>query len=285
MKSIEITRVTKEVKKLLVKASFSLPADIREAVELAIKREPGRRAKDILKLILENEQISGRQRLPLCQDCGLVYIDMDIGRDVIIEKAGELNKQINRTVADTYNKNYLRKSVVNDPLYKRKNTSDNTPAIIHTSFTGDSGIHIKLYLKGGGSENCSALYMLDPSAGEERIMELVVKRVREIVTKCCPPVILGIGIGGSSSEVTQMARVASFRNIKKRNPDKKYEELEGRILEAVNKTGIGPQGLGGETTALACNIEYAPCHMATLPLAIFMGCHSMRRADSKISPP
>jgi len=285
MKSIKISRITKEVRRLLIKASFNLPVDIREAIELALRRESSHRAKNILKLILENEQVSVKHKLPLCQDCGLVYIDIDIGRDINIEKAGELNELINRTVADTYNKNYLRKSVVTDPLYKRKNTSDNTPAIIHTFFTRGTGVHIKLYLKGGGSENCSILYMLDPSTGEDGIIELVVKRVREIVTKCCPPVILGIGIGGSSSEVTQMARNASFRNIKSRNPDKKYEELEGRILEAVNRTGIGPQGLGGDTTALACNIEYAPCHMATLPLAIFMGCHSMRRADSKISPP
>ncbi len=285
MKSIKITKITKEVRKLLIKASFNLPFDIKEAVELAISREPSKRAKNILKLILKNEKIASKQKLPLCQDCGLVYIDIDIGSDVSIEKAGELNELINKTVADTYNKNYLRKSVITDPLYERKNTSDNTPAIIHTYFTRETGIHIKLYLKGGGSENCSILCMLDPSVGEDEIIELVVDRVREKVTKCCPPVILGIGIGGSSSEVTQLARIASFRNLRKRNSDKKYEELEDKILEAVNKTGIGPQGLGGETTALACNIEYAPCHMATFPLAIFMGCHSMRRADSKISPP
>jgi fumarate hydratase subunit alpha len=285
MKSIKIIKITEQVKKLLIKSSFGLPPDIEEALAVAMMRESNQRAKEILKLILKNEEVAGRQKLPLCQDCGLVYVDIDIGRDVIIEEAGDLKELINKEVADTYNKYYLRRSVVTDPLYERKNTSDNTPAIIHTFFTQGTGIHIKLYLKGGGSENCSALYMLDPSTEEDEIIKLAVNRVRETVTKCCPPVILGIGIGGSSSEVAQLARVASFRDIRKRNPDNRYKKLEGRILEAVNKTGIGPQGLGGETTALACNIEYAPCHMATLPLAIFMGCHSMRRADSKISPP
>jgi len=285
MKSIKIIKITEQVRKLLIKASFGLPTDIEEALAAAMKRESNHRAKEILKLILKNEEVSGRGKLPLCQDCGLVYVDIGIGRDVIIEDAGELTESINKEVADTYSKYYLRRSVVTDPLYERKNTSDNTPAIIHTFFTQGSGIHIRLYLKGGGSENCSALYMLDPSTVEDEIINLVVDRVKEIVTKCCPPVILGIGIGGSSSEVAQLARIASFRDIRKRNPDKRYGKLEERILEAVNKTGIGPQGLGGETTALACNIEYAPCHMATLPFAIFMGCHSMRRADSKISPP
>ncbi len=285
MKSIKIIKITEQVRELLIKASFGLPPDIEEALAAAMKRESNHRAKEILKLILKNEEVSGREKLPLCQDCGLVYVDIEIGRDVVIEDAGELTELINKEVADTYSEYYLRRSVVTDPLYERKNTSDNTPAIIHTFFTQGSGIHIRLYLKGGGSENCSALYMLDPSTVEDEIINLVVDRVKEIVTKCCPPVILGIGIGGSSSEVAQLARIASFRDIRKRNPDKRYGKLEGRILEAVNKTGIGPQGLGGETTALACNIEYAPCHMATLPFAIFMGCHSMRRADSKISPP
>jgi fumarate hydratase subunit alpha len=283
MKSIKITTITTEVKKLLIEASFNLPSDITSALENAIKTETGAGAKKILELIIENAKIAHEQKLPLCQDCGLAYIDLDIGPDICIEDSGNLRALLNQAVADTYAASYLRKSVVSDPLFERKNTSGNTPAVISTNFTLTPGLHIKVYLKGGGSENCSYLYMLNPSSGESEIISLVLDLVKNNVTRCCPPVIIGIGIGGSSSYVTKLALLASFRNLEARNPDKRYEGLEEKILDAVNKTGIGPQGLGGRTTALACNIEYAPCHMASLPAAVFMGCHSTRRADSKIS--
>lgn len=285
MKNIKITTITEEIRKLLIKASFNLPDDITEAVKNAVKKEKSHRAREILGLILENAEIAREQKLPLCQDCGLVYIDISIGRDICIEESGCLDDLLNQTVAETYNSNYLRKSVVSDPLYERKNTSGNIPAIIHTGFTKDTFLHLKVYLKGGGSENCSYLYMLNPSNGEDEIVKLILDQVKKNVTRCCPPAVIGIGIGGSSSDVTRLARIASFRNLKDRNPDIRYRKLEEKILNAVNETGIGPQGLGGRTTALACNIEYAPCHIASLPLAIFFGCHSTRRADSKISPP
>jgi fumarate hydratase subunit alpha len=285
MKSIEITTVTKEVGKLLIEASFNLPGDIKDALKTAVRKETDTRAKKILGLILENAETAGEQKLPLCQDCGSVYIDIDIGPDICIENGGSLKNSLDQAVADTYRKNYLRKSIVSDPLYERKNTSDNTPAVISTGFTSVPGLHIKIYLKGGGSENCSYLYMLNPSAEESEIIGIVLNIVKENVTKCCPPVVIGIGLGSGASEVTGLARKASFRNLKIRNSDKKYRMLENKILKAVNETGIGPQGLGGRTTALACNIIYAPCHIATLPMAVFMGCHSLRRAESKISPP
>jgi fumarate hydratase subunit alpha len=285
MRSIKITTITEEIKKILIEASFNLPSDILKALETAVKEETFLCAKNILNLILKNAEVARRQKLPLCQDCGLVYIDIDVGREIYIEHVEDLSKLLNQAVAETYNNNYLRKSVVTDPLYDRKNTSGNTPALINVNFTPDDDVRLKVYLKGGGSENCSYLHMINPSAGEDEVIELVVNDVKENVTKCCPPVIVGVGMGGSSSEVTRLARMASFRNLEKRNPDERYRNLERRILKAVNQTGIGPQGLGGKTTALACNIEYAPCHMATLPLAVFMGCHSMRRAESNISPP
>ena len=285
MRNIKTTTIIKEAKRLLIEASFNLPCDVIEAVKSAAKKEISKRAKKILELTLENAKIAKKQKLPLCQDCGLVYIDLDIGPDICIEDSGSLNSLLNQAVADIYISNYLRKSIVSDPLYERKNTSDNTPAIISTSFTSSPGLHIKIYLKGGGSENCSYLYMLNPSTGEDEIIDLVLDVVKKNVTKCCPPVIVGIGVGGTSSEVVKLARTASFRNLEIRNPDKRYRQLEKKILNAINETGIGPQGLGGKTTALACNIEHAPCHMASFPLAVFMGCHSTRRADSKISPP
>ena len=285
MKSIKITTITEELRKLLIKANFNLPEDVTEAIRNAAREEKSCRAREILELILENAEIASKQKLPLCQDCGLVYIDLDIGRDICIEESGNLSDLLNQTVAETYNNNYLRKSVVSDPLYERKNTSGNIPAIIHTGFTQDSYLRLKVCLKGGGSENCSFLYMLEPSASEDDIIALILDEVKKNVTKSCPPVIIGVGIGGSSSEVTRLARIASFRNLEVRNSDNRYKRLEEKILNEVNKTGIGPQGLGGRTTALACNIEHAPCHIASLPLAVFFGCHSTRRADSKISPP
>ena len=235
--------------------------------------------------MLQNEKIARDEKLPLCQDCGVVYINIGIGSDIYIEDSENIKHELNRAVADIYRKNYLRNSIVNDPVFDRKNTGDNTPAIISIDFTSDAGIEVEVNLKGGGSENCSYLYMLNPSASEGEIIGIVLDIVKKNVTRCCPPGVIGIGIGSTASKVTEIARRAAFRNLKIRNSDSRYSSLEEKILKAVNKTGIGPQGLGGSTTALACNIEFAPCHMATLPLSIFMGCHSTRRASSKISPP
>jgi fumarate hydratase subunit alpha len=285
MKSIGITAITREVKKLLIEASYNLPGDIKSALKAASSQETSPRAKEIIDLILKNAEIAAEEKLPLCQDCGSVYIDIYIGPDICIEDSSDLNNMLNKAVAETYTKNYLRKSIVTSPLYGRKNTSDNTPAIISTSFNSVPGLQIKIYLKGGGSENCSYLYMLNPSIEEAEIIDVVLKTITDNVTRCCPPVIIGIGLGGGASEVTSLARKASFRDLNVRNRDKAYRKLEDKILKAANNTGIGPQGLGGKTTALACNIIHAPCHIATLPMAVFMGCHSLRRAESKISPP
>jgi fumarate hydratase subunit alpha len=285
MKSIKTKAIRSEVSKLLLEASFSLPQDIVEAIKNACKIETDSNAKKVLDYMLQNEKIAREGKLPLCQDCGVVYINIGIGSNIYIEDSENVKHELNRAVADIYRKNYLRNSIVNDPVFDRKNTGDNTPAIISIDFTSDAGIGVEVNLKGGGSENCSYLYMLNPSASEGEIIGIVLDIVKKNVTRCCPPGVIGIGIGSTASKVTDLARRAAFRNLKIRNSDSRYSSLEEKILKAVNKTGIGPQGLGGSTTALACNIEFAPCHMATLPLSIFMGCHSTRRASSKISPP
>ncbi|MBC7334083.1 MAG: fumarate hydratase, partial [Actinobacteria bacterium] len=283
---------------------FELPQDIIEALQNSLKNETNPLAIKILNLILENAKIAREQKLPLCQDCGNVYINLNIGRDVYVEvcsdhdgnskneKTGlevgfgasevDLIKAINSTVARVYNENYLRKSIVSDPLFERKNTKGNIPAIVDFSFCSNPGIEVEVLLKGGGSENCSYLFMLNPSATREKVVEIVTRTVKENVSRCCPPVIVGVGIGSTASKVMELSRKAAFRNLNIRNSDPRYRELEEEILEKVNSTGIGPQGLGGKTTALACNIEFSPCHMATLPLAISLGCHSTRRASSKI---
>jgi fumarate hydratase subunit alpha len=285
MKSIKITEIKIEIKNLLAKASFNLPEDIISAVKSAIRVETSENARIMLNYILENEKIARREILPLCQDCGTVYINLDIGPDICFEFDGnekDLNSVINQVVSQVFNEYYLRKSIVSDPLYDRKNTSTNTPAIIYTNFVSTPGLGIEVNIKGGGSENGSYLFMLNPSSTEDNIIDKVLGVIKENVTKCCPPVIIGIGVGSTASEVVKLARKANFRELNVRNSDPRYAALEEKILTKVNETGIGPQGLGGRTTALACNIEFAPCHMATLPLAVFLGCHSTRRAKKLI---
>ncbi len=283
MKNIKITKIKEKVKHLIVEASFNLPHDIREALEKARDNENNKTARQILSYILENEKISKKEKLPLCQDCGSVYVNVFIGKDICI--SGDLGRGINEAVSEVYGKYYLRKSIVDDPLYLRKNTNNNNPAIINIEYFNGQGLKLEVNLKGGGSENCSYLFMLNPSSAPEDIVNKVCGIVKKEVTKCCPPIIIGIGLGSTASEVTKLARRATFRNINKRNSNKDYRALEEKILEEVNLLNIGPQGLGGKTTALACNIEYRPCHMATLPMALFFGCHSLRRFSSKILPP
>ncbi|HAX17399.1 MAG TPA: fumarate hydratase [Actinobacteria bacterium] len=283
MRSIKIIKIKNQIKKLITAASFNLPSDIKDSVLRAFYAEKNITAKKILELILKNSEIAARKKIPLCQDCGNVYIDIHIGDNICIEKFSFLQDIANQAVAEAYAENYLRKSIVSDPLFKRINTNDNTPAYLNILPADNlNGLEISVFLKGGGSENCSFLYILNPSDGPEAISSNVLEAVRKNVTKSCPPVIIGIGIGATSSKVTELARKAAFRNLKIRNSDEKYRILEDDILEKINNTGIGPAGLGGLTTALAVNIEYMPCHMATLPVAVSFACHSLRRASSKI---
>jgi tartrate/fumarate subfamily iron-sulfur-dependent hydro-lyase alpha chain len=237
----------------------------------------------MLDMILKNAEIAAKKKMPLCQDCGTVYIDIDVGPDVCIEPGDKADYQtfydaLNDAVLEVYKGFYLRKSIVYDPLYGRENTRTNTPAIINIDYTNDPGLGIEVNLKGGGSENCSWLFMLNPSTTQDEIIDRVMELVRENVTRACPPVIIGIGLGATASEVTKLARKATFRDLNTRNSSPEYAELESAMLKKVNGSGIGPQGLCGKTTALAVNIEFAPCHIATLPLAVFFGCHSTRRA-------
>jgi fumarate hydratase subunit alpha len=282
MKNIKITTIKTRIAELISRASFDLPEDIKEAILRYREKETKSSALKILDLIIKNEQIARKEKLPLCQDCGNTYIDLDVGPDIFIEDSADLYRHIDMAVAGAYKKNYLRMSVVDDPLYERVNTGGNTPALVTIRYGIKAGLGISVTLKGGGSENCSYLSMENPSAGPDRIIELVMEIVRENVTKCCPPVIAGIGIGGTATEVVRLAKTAAFRRLDIRNDDKKYRILEEKILEEINSTGIGPQGLGGDTTAIGCNIEYAPCHMATLPVSVFLQCHSLRRAESRI---
>ncbi|MCL6087581.1 MAG: fumarate hydratase, partial [Actinobacteria bacterium] len=264
MKTIKIIKIKNLLRKLINRASFNLPDDILKAVLDALACEKNETARKILKLIIENAETAAVESVPLCQDCGTVYVEILIGKNTCIENFNEIDNAVNEVVAQVYTESYLRKSIVSDPLFDRKNTFTNTPAIISYGKIQDSveGVEIKVFLKGAGSDNCSYLYMMNPSSTPEEITAVVKDLVIKNATKSCPPLIIGIGIGSSASGVTELARKAAFREIGTGSPDERYKNLENIILNEVNSTGIGPAGLGGNTTALAVNIEYAPCHMA-----------------------
>ena len=285
MKTIKIIKIKNQLKKLINSASFNLPADVLNAIVEALACEKNKAARKILNLIIENAKTASIKKIPLCQDCGIVYVKLLIGKNTCIENFNEIENVINTAVAETYTESYLRKSIVGDPLFERKNTLTNNPAIISYSVADFEGLEIRIYLKGAGSDNCSYQFMLNPSATPEEITAIVKDLVIKNATKSCPPIIIGIGIGGSASRVSELALKAAFREMGSANTDERYENLEKNILREVNLTGIGPAGLGGSTTALAVNIEYAPCHMASMPLAVFFLCHSARRASAKISFP
>ena len=283
MNIVKISEVKNHLKKLIIEASLSLPADVLNAVLKAYASEENANAKKILSLIADNAKTAPVCMLPLCQDCGTVYVEILIGKNTCIENFEGIKDEINSTVKEVYIDSYLRKSIVDDPLFERKNTETNTPAIINFGSTDFEGIEINLSLKGGGSDNCSYLFMLSPTSSPEEITAIVKDLVVQNATKSCPPIIIGVGIGGGASKVMGLAMKAAFRNINVRNSDIRYSGLENTILKEVNSTGIGPAGLGGGSTALAVNIEFAPCHTAQMPLAVSFLCHSARRASAKIS--
>ena len=285
MKIIKITQIKNKLKELINGASFSLPADILNAILEAHVHEKNDNAKKILNLILENSKTAPVCRIPLCQDCGTVYVEILVGNNTCIENFSEIEDEINLTVEEAYKESYLRKSIVDDPLFERKNTGTNTPAIISFGTTNFEGIEINLSLKGGGSDNCSYLFMLNPSTTPEELTAIVKDLVLKNATKSCPPLIIGIGIGAGASKVMELAKKAAFRNLEMRNFDIRYSMLEKNILNEINSTGIGPAGLGGNTTAFAVNIEFEPCHIAEMPVAVSFLCHSARRASAKISFP
>jgi fumarate hydratase subunit alpha len=223
-------------------------------------------------MILENHRLAAREQRPACQDTGLAVVFLELGQDVRIE-GGDLVAAINEGVRRGYEKGYLRKSVVAEPLFERKNTRDNTPAIIHTSIVAGDKLKITLAPKGGGAENMSGVAMMIPAAGVEGVRKFVIEQVRKAGPNPCPPVVVGVGIGGNFEVAPLLAKKALVRPMGSRNPNPAYAALEDELLEAINKLGIGPQGLGGSTTALAVHVEYAPCHIASLPVAVNLNCH------------
>ena len=277
MRTIKAEAFIPVVKDLCVKAAYNLPEKYLRMLKKTASAAKGRE-KQLFELILKNADIAKKDLYPLCQDTGTAVLFVEIGQDIFIK--GDIEKAINCGVSLGFKEGYLRKSIVSDPLFLRKNTADNTPAIIHFSFIKGSKVKIKLILKGGGAENTSKLKMFSPCDGKEEIISFVTDTVKAAGAKACPPLVIGLGIGGNFEDCTLLAKKALLRTSTNKN--KLYRQLEKEILTAVNKTGIGPQGLGGTITALAVYAEYAPCHMASLPVAVNICCHSHRTAEAEL---
>jgi fumarate hydratase subunit alpha len=281
MRKISAIEIKEKVAKLCKKANYELPDDVKNAIKNAYKKEKSKLGKEVLYQIIKNYEIAQSNKVPICQDTGVAVFFIKIGKDVKIVD-GNLYNTINEGVRKGYKEGYLRASMVKDPLYNRENTLDNTPAIIHLEIVEGENLEITFVPKGGGAENMSKMIMLTPSDGEEEVENFVVKTVKEAGANACPPVIVGVGIGGNLESCSLLSKKALLREVGKQNPDLKYAQLERRILKKINNLGIGPAGFGGVFTSLAVHIEKAPCHIASLPICVNINCHAARKASLAI---
>ena len=258
-------------------ANYDLGEDVYNALKEGVSREESPVGKDVLSQLIENADIARSDRVPMCQDTGVAVVFVELGQDVHI-MGGLLADAINAGVAKGYKEGYLRKSMVSHPL-ERKNTGDNTPAVIYTDIVPGDKLKITIAPKGGGSENMSGIKMLKPSDGVEGVKKFVVELVKAAGSNPCPPIIVGVGIGGTMDKAAFLAKKALLREIGEHNPNPSDADLESELLKLVNDTGIGPAGLGGRVTALAVNVETYPCHIASLPLAVNIQCHAARHKE------
>ena len=275
MREISAEKISKAVGMAVIEANTKLPEDVRAALQMARLKESSPSAAHFLDIILENAQIAVQDKMALCQDTGMVVAHVELGQEVHVTGGG-LEAAINQGIRDGYQQGYLRKSVVNDP-FARINTGDNTPAIIHIHLVAGEALRITLLPKGAGSENMGQLIMLSPSAGIEGVKDFIIKVVKEAAGNPCPPIIVGVGVGGNMEKAALLAKHALLRQVGMPNPRSDLAEMEEEMLEKINGLGIGVQGLGGDTTALAVHIETYPTHIACLPVAVNLGCHSTRR--------
>ena len=283
-RSIEFKTVAEAVEKLCVDAAYNLGDDVLGALKEARGKETNPRAQGILDELIENAQIAKEDLIPLCQDTGLAVVFVEQGSDTFVESpAGRtMEDAINLGVAEAYERAYLRKSVVAEPLRNRSNTKTNTPAIIHHSFVPGDKIKISVMAKGGGCENKSQFRMFNPTTSVSEVVGWVVNVVIQAGANACPPFVVGVGIGGNFEKSCILSKKALLRKIGESNSDKFYADMEKDILEKVNASGLGPQGLGGDTTALGCFVEFSPCHIASLPAAVTIECHSHRHKSAII---
>jgi fumarate hydratase subunit alpha len=279
MRELKAEIVTNAVKRMCITANCVLPDDVRKRISLCREREDWESASAALGKIIENYEIAGRDRVPICQDTGVVCVFVEVGQDIRV--VGDLNEAINEGVRQGYDEGYLRKSVVADPL-RRKNTGDNTPAMIYYDIVSGDKLKITVAPKGFGSENMNRIAMLRPSDGIDGVKAFILKTVEEAGANPCPPIIVGIGIGGTFDKAALLAKKALLLPVNEVNEDPFYANLEDELLESINALGIGPQGFGGRTTALAVKILTMPTHIAGLPVAVNINCHAARHVREEL---
>ncbi|MEI6857237.1 fumarate hydratase [Psychrilyobacter sp.] len=277
MKNLDLNKVTNAVEKMCMEANFYLGSDVLDNIKRIAKTEASPVGKNILNQIITNHEIAQENQVPMCQDTGIVVVFLEIGTEVYID--GDIYEAVNEGIRRGYKKGFLRNSVVKDPL-DRVNTKDNTPGIIHMKLVpGSDKVKIIVAPKGGGSENMSAIRMLKPADGIEGIKEFVVETIKKAGGNPCPPIIVGVGIGGSFEKAALLAKESLMRDVNDSSSNPINAKLEDELLELVNKTGVGPMGLGGRNTALSVKVETYPCHIASLPVAININCHAARHKE------
>jgi fumarate hydratase subunit alpha len=277
MKEIKASEISRQVRELCLAANFSLGQDVRHTIARAKEKEESPLGKEILSHILDNADIAEKEGIPMCQDTGFAVFFLELGQEVRVID-GDLNEAINEGVRQGYKDGYLRASILADPI-KRVNTGDNTPAVIHTQIVPGDKLRITFAAKGGGSENMSRLAMLTPAQGLEGVKNFVIDCARKAGGNPCPPIVVGVGLGGTMEVAALLSKKAVIRELGKVNPDPDMAELEEELRERINDLGIGPQGLGGRITALAVHIETFPCHIASLPVAVNINCHAYRHKE------
>lgn len=280
LRTIHVDTITQAISELCVEANHYLSSDMRQQLDMAKKQETSASGQKILNQLLRNLEIAGKEKIPICQDTGMAVVFMEIGQDVHLT-GGTLTDAVNEGVRKGYTEGYLRKSVVSDPI-ERVNTGDNTPAVLYTEIVPGNRVKITVAPKGFGSENMSRIFMLKPAEGIEGVKNAILTTVKDAGPNACPPVVVGVGIGGTFDKCALLAKKALTRNLSERSGLPHIRELEKEMLEAINCLGIGPGGLGGAVTALAVNINTYPTHIAGLPVAVNMCCHVNRHAVKEI---
>lgn len=281
IRRIKADTVIKTVKQLFMDCNYFIDDSITNALKDFREKEKSPVGKNVLSQLLENNEIAAKEQIPICQDTGMAVLFVEYGDKVVIED-GSFHDAVEQGVREAYDEGYLRKSVVSDPVFDRINTKDNTPAVIHTEIVPGDKIKFLVGGKGFGSENMSAIKMLTPSYGPEGVKDFILETVKKAGPNPCPPIVVGVGIGGTFEKAAQLAKKATFRAIDTKNPDPRYAQMEEELLKRINYMGFGPAGLGGNTTALGVNIETYPTHIAGMPVAVNICCHAARHKEAEI---
>lgn len=281
VKNIDVAQIIPVVKKLCIDANYYVSADVLAKAQASLQSEKSPIGREIFQILIQNYELAAQWQMPLCQDTGVAVVFVELGQDVHLI-GGDFEQAINEGIRQGYSEGYLRKAMVSDPVVKRENTGDNTPAIIYTEIVPGSSLKITVAPKGGGSENMSEVRMMNASDGLESVKDFIVDCVRRAGGRPCPPVVVGVGLGGNFEQSALLAKKALLRPLSEKNPEPFWADVEQELAERINRLGIGPQGLGGSTTTWAVSIIYKPCHIASMPVAVNLDCHCHRHETAII---